>query len=261
MGTGVVSRRGILKLGACTLAGILAEKAWAVQNGSANDININREVLMTSVNIDIFKGAFENGKYQLPALPYAYNALEPFYDEQTLTLHHDKHHAAYVAGANTALEKLEAARKNNDFAAVKAASKDLAFNGSGHVLHTIFWHSLKPGGNNGQMPDGLKDAFKDSFGTVEAGLAHFAAATKVVEASGWGVLAFEPVSQKLLVLQCEMHQNLTVWGVVPLLVCDVWEHAYYLKYQNARPNWVDAFMKIANWDMAAARLAAVKGIK
>jgi len=254
-----VSRRQVLKLGCAGAAAAMVDKLWAGEQAKpAKGVNLNKESSMASQNNDIFKDAFENGKYKLPALPYDYKALEPFYDEQTLRLHHDKHHAAYVAGANMALDKLENARKNNDFAAVKAASKDLAFNGSGHVLHTIFWHSMKPGGNNGQMPAEFKDAFKESFGSVDAGLAQFSAATKVVEASGWGVLAFEPVSDKLVILQCEKHQDLTIWGVTPLLVCDVWEHAYYLKYQNARPDWVDAFMKIANWDFAAQRLAGAK---
>jgi Fe-Mn family superoxide dismutase len=209
-------------------------------------------------NTDVFADAYSNGQYTLPPLPYAYDALEPMYDQQTLKLHHDKHHAGYVKKANEAMEKLQAARKAKDFAAIKCISEDLAFNGSGHILHTLFWLSMKPGGNGGQMPFEIKQAFEQSFGSADAAQAQFAAATKAVEASGWGVLAFEPVSQKLIILQCEKHQNLTMWGVVPLLVCDVWEHAYYLKYQNNRAEWVDNFMKLANWDFAAERLAAAK---
>ena len=200
----------------------------------------------------LLSGACENGAYVLPKLPYAFAALEPQYDARTVELHYTKHHAAYVKGLNTALEKLAVARATNDFATVTALSRDLAFHGSGHLLHCLFWNSMCPGGS--AVPEKLATAMKDSFGSVAAAQAQFAAATKGVEASGWGVLAYEPIAQKLLILQCEKHQNLTVWGVVPLLVCDVWEHAYYLNYQNRRPDWVDAFMKIANWDFAAKRL-------
>jgi Fe-Mn family superoxide dismutase len=199
-------------------------------------------------------GAFEDGRYALPKLPYAYDALEPHYDAQTLQIHHTKHHAGYVQGLNRTLDGLAEARKAGDFKAVKALSRDLAFHGSGHLLHCLFWHSMTP--RPGKPSGDLAAAMEKSFGSVEAGQAHFAAATKDVEGSGWGVLAYEPVGQKLLVLQAEKHQNLTVWGVTPLLVADVWEHAYYLKYQNRRAEWVDAFMKLANWDFAARRLAA-----
>jgi superoxide dismutase, Fe-Mn family len=251
----LLSRRDMLKTGAVTVVLALAEKIYALE---PNQKEMNMAKKENTGGMDVFADAFANGQYTLPALPYAYDALEPMYDQQTLKLHHDKHHAAYVAGLNAALAKLDGARKAKDFAAVKAASIDLAFNGSGHILHTLFWHSMKRGGNGGQIPFEIKQAFDESFGSAEAAQAQFAAATKAVEGSGWGVLAFEPVSQKLVILQCEKHQNLTIWGVVPLLVCDVWEHAYYLKYQNNRAEWVDTFMKLANWDFAAQRLAAAK---
>jgi superoxide dismutase, Fe-Mn family len=202
-------------------------------------------------------GACKDGKYVLPELPYAYNALEPLYDEQTVRLHHDKHHAAYVNGLNAALEKLQAARLANNFADVKALSKAIAFHGSGHVMHTLFWHSMTPGGVS-KIDGELEKIIKESFGSLEACKAQFAAATKDVEASGWGVLAYEPLNDKLLILQAEKHQDLTMWGVQPLLVCDVWEHAYYLKYQNRRADWVDAFMKIANWQFAAERFTQAR---
>jgi len=202
-------------------------------------------------------GLYKNGRYLLPELPYAYNALEPLYDEQTIRLHHDKHHAAYVNGFNTALDKLAAARQANNFADIKALSKALAFHGSGHVLHTLFWHSMTPGGSN-EINGEFRKAIDNNFGSVDACREQFAAAAKDVEASGWGILAYEPFADKLLVLQAEKHQDLAVWGVQPLLVCDVWEHAYYLKYQNRRPEWVDAFMKLANWQFASERFAQVR---
>ena len=154
--------------------------------------------------------------------------------------------------------QLDNARKANDFTTVKAASIDLAFNGSSHILHTLFWHSMKPAGNGGQMPAELRAALDESFGSADSAQSQFAAATKAVEGSGWSVLAFEPVAQKIIILQCEKHQNLTIWGAIPLLACDVWEHAYYLKYQNDRAEWVDNFMKLANWDFASQRLAVAK---
>jgi len=200
--------------------------------------------------------SYQNGQFVLPSLPYDHKALEPLYDARTLEIHHTKHHAGYVKGLNTTLDKLAAARKSGDYGAVTALSRDLAFHGSGHVLHCLFWNSMTPGGS--KTPEMLAVAMKDSFGSVEAGQAQFAAATKAVEGSGWGVLAYGPVSDKLFILQCEKHQNLAVWGVVPLLVCDVWEHAYYLLYQNRRPDWVDAFMKLANWEFAAQRLAEAR---
>ncbi len=206
---------------------------------------------------EIFEQAHKDGMYHLPPLPYDYNALEPTCDEKTMRIHHDKHHDTYVKGLNSALEQLEAARKSNDYASVQALSTKLAFNGSGHVLHTLFWHSMSP--DKPAVPSTLARALERSFGSVQNAQSQFAAATKAIEGSGWGVLVYEPIADKLLILQAEKHQNLTIWNTVPLLVCDVWEHAYYLQYQNNRPAWVDNFMKIANWPFAAARLEQAQG--
>jgi Fe-Mn family superoxide dismutase len=193
--------------------------------------------------------------YALPPLPYPYEALEPHIDKQTMQLHHDVHHAGYVKGLNAALEKLAAARTSGDYAAVKAASRDLAFNGSGHLLHCVFWSNLTPKETG---PAGtLRRMLDRDFGSFDAFKAHFGNAAKQVEASGWGILGYEPMSKRLVVLEAEKHQNLTMWGVHPLLVIDVWEHAYYLKYQNRRADYVDAFWNIVNWDDVAARLDAV----
>lgn len=239
-----LSRREIIKAGG--FAAMLGISGAAAQDAPA----VPAKVLAGL-------GAFENGAYVLPKLPYAYDALEPLHSAKALEIHHSKHHAAYVKGLNATLEKLDAARKAGDFASVKALSRDLAFHGSGHVLHTLYWNSMKPGGT--KAPDALATKMKDSFGTVEAAQAQFAAAAKAVEGSGWAVMAFEPLGGKLLILQAEKHQNLAVWGVVPLLVCDVWEHAYYMQYANKRDDWVDNFMKLANWEFAAARLSAIGG--
>ncbi len=192
-----------------------------------------------------------DGKYALPRLPYAYDALEPFLGRQTLTLHHDKHHQGYVNGLNATLDKLAVARRAGTYGAIKDLSRALAFHGSGHVLHTIYWRSMTGGGS--PLNGALADAVRRDFGSQEAFLQQFAAATRAVEGSGWGVAAYEPMGGKVLVLQAEKHQNLTVWGVVPLLVCDVWEHAYYLDYQNRRAEYVDGFLKVANWSFANQR--------
>jgi Fe-Mn family superoxide dismutase len=185
-------------------------------------------------------------EYVLPPLPYEYNALEPHIDEQTMRLHHDKHHLGYVKGLNNALMRLDAARRTNDFTAIKANSKDLAFHGSGHLLHSIFWQNMSPDGGGSPKGD-LRKAVVRDFGGVDDFKAHFLAASAAVEGSGWGILAFEPMSGRLIVAQAEKHQNLTLWGVIPLLVVDVWEHAYYLKYQNRRKDYLAAFMEVVNW--------------
>ena len=194
--------------------------------------------------------------HELPALPYAYNALEPHYDEQTVRLHHDMHHAAYVKGLNAAEEKLAGLLKSGDFAAIKPVCKELAFHGSGNILHTIFWTNMKAGG--GGAPTGeLAEAINRAFGGFEAFKALFLAAANAVEGSGWGILAFRQADDAVVVLQAEKHENLTQWGVTPILVMDVWEHAYYLKYQNKRPDWTKAFMEnLVNWEDVAKRLAA-----
>ncbi len=195
--------------------------------------------------------------HELPPLPYAYDALEPYYDEQTVRLHHDKHHAAYVAGLNKAEEQLAAARASGDYALIKHWERELAFHGSGHLLHTLFWENMTPGG--GGEPDGeLAAQIAQDFGGFEAFKAQFSAAANAVEGSGWGLLGWLPAFGKLAILQVEKHQDLTVWGVVPLLIVDVWEHAYYLKYQNRRAEWVSNWWNLVNWPDVARRFAAAR---
>lgn len=189
----------------------------------------------------------EAGRYILPALPYEYADLEPYIDAETMHLHHDKHHAGYVAGLNRALEGLAAVRdESRDPSDVKALSRDLAFNGSGHFLHTLFWNCMSPSG--GGKPTGqIAELIDRDLGGFANFSRHFQAASSQVEASGWGLLVLEPMSRKLMVMQAEKHQNLTAWGVIPLIAIDVWEHAYYLKYHNRRAEYVAAFMNTINW--------------
>ena len=198
-------------------------------------------------------------EYKLPDLPYAYNALEPYIDEATMKLHHGKHHAAYVAGFNTALKKLEEARAKGDLSSVQALSKAAAFHGSGHVMHSLFWSVMCPAAQSKALASGaLFDALVRDFGSMDAFRKHFSEAAKTVEGSGWAVLAYEPLGKRLLVLQAENHQKLTVQGSVPLLVLDVWEHAYYVKYQNRRAEYVDNFWNIVNWQEVETKFLAAK---
>jgi Fe-Mn family superoxide dismutase len=196
-------------------------------------------------------------RYELPALPYAYDALEPHIDEQTMHLHHDIHHKGYVDGLNKALDMLAAARESGDFGLVKHWEREAAFHGSGHFLHSIFWENMGPN-KGGEAQGELRAQIEKDFGSFEAMRKQFSAAATAVEGSGWALLVWEPNAGQLEVLTSEKHQNLTQWGVAPLLVLDVWEHAYYLKYQNRRAAYVEAFWNIVNWDDVADRLAAAK---
>ena len=197
--------------------------------------------------------------HELPPLPYAYDALEPYIDEQTMRLHHDIHHNGYVTGLNSAEAKLAEARAAGDFASVKHLSREAAFHGSGHLLHSIFWPNMTAASEAKAAPEGaLAKAIDDSFGSFDAFKAQFIAASIAVEGSGWGILAYRPTDGALVVLTAEKHQNLTQWGVIPLLVLDVWEHAYYLKYQNRRGEYVNGFFNIVNWDDVAARYTDAK---
>jgi Fe-Mn family superoxide dismutase len=183
--------------------------------------------------------------------------LEPHIDEQTMRLHHDIHHAGYVKGLNAAEEALKKARESGDMGRVKELSDALAFHGSGHFLHTIFWENMSP--NGGGEPSGpLADQINKDFGSFEAFSKHFKAAAGAVQGSGWGLLVWQPQGQKLEILQSEKHNNLTQWGATVLLAIDVWEHAYYLNYQNKRPAYVDAFFNVINWDDVSKRLEAAR---
>lgn len=196
--------------------------------------------------------------YELPDLPYDYSALEPHIEARIMELHHDKHHATYVKGANTALEKLAAARDSGDFALITKLSKDLAFNLSGHVLHSIFWTCLSPDG--GGKPTGeLAAAIDDSFGTFEGFKDQLTEATTTVQGSGWGALAWEPTARRLIVEQVYDHQSNVGQGSDPILVIDAWEHAFYLQYFNDKGAWVDAFWEVADWDAAGARFDELCG--
>lgn len=196
--------------------------------------------------------------YELPELPYDYSALEPVLSGEIVELHHDKHHAAYVKAANDTSEKLAAARETGDLGGIVGLEKTLAFNVSGHVLHSIYWANLVPDG--GGEPGGeLAAAIDDSFGSFPAFRAQLTAATATVQGSGWGVLAWEPVARKLVVSQVYDHHANVAIGSAPLLAFDAWEHAYYLQYKNVRPDYVQQLWNIVKWDDVQERLAAARG--
>jgi len=185
-------------------------------------------------------------KYVLPDLSYDYGALEPNISGKIMELHHDKHHLAYVNGANSALDALAEAREKNDLTMVNKFQKDLAFNLAGHVNHTVFWKNMSPEG--GDKPTGdLAAAIDEYFGSFDAFKAHFSASALGIQGSGWSILVWDILGQKLIIEQLYDHQgNLSV-GSIPLLMLDMWEHAFYLDYQNVKPEYVKAFWNIVNW--------------
>ncbi len=191
-------------------------------------------------------------KYVLPDLSYDYGALEPNISGKIMELHHDKHHLAYVNGANSALDALADAREKNDLTMVNKFQKDLAFNLAGHVNHTVFWKNMSPEG--GDKPTGeLAAAIDEYFGSFDAFRAHFTASALGIQGSGWAILVWDILGQKLIIEQLYDHQgNLSV-GSIPLLMLDMWEHAFYLDYQNVKPEYVKAFWNIVNWADVQAR--------
>ena len=191
-------------------------------------------------------------EYTLPDLPYDYSALEPHYSAEVVELHHDKHHAAYVKGCNDTLEKLAAARQDNAFESIVGLQKTMAFNLSGHILHSIFWKNLAADG--GDRPVGaLAEGIDENFGSFDGFKAQLTVATTTVQGSGWGVLAWDPMAGRLYVEQVYDHQGNIGQSAVPLLVFDAWEHAFYLQYKNVKADYVDALWNIVNWADVADR--------
>jgi superoxide dismutase, Fe-Mn family len=195
--------------------------------------------------------------YSLPDLPYDYGALEPHIAGQIMELHHSKHHQTYVSGTNTALEQLEEARATNKLDTVNQLQKNLAFNLAGHVNHTVFWNNMSPEG--GDKPDGdLGAAVDEFFGSFDGFRAHYTAAALGIQGSGWSILAWESIGQRLVIEQLYDHQGNLAAGTVPLLMLDMWEHAFYLQYKNVKPDYVAAFWNLVNWPDVAARFEAAR---
>ena len=185
-------------------------------------------------------------EYTLPDLAYDYSALAPSISGKIMELHHGKHHQAYVTGANTALAQLAEARDTGNLGNVNKLEKDLAFNLGGHVNHSIFWTNMSP--NGGDKPTGeLASSIEQNFGSFDKFQAHFAATALGVQGSGWAVLVWDSIGQRLIIQQFFDQQANFAAGTVPVLMLDVWEHAYYLDYQNVRADYVKAFWNIVAW--------------
>ncbi|MFV0524116.1 MAG: superoxide dismutase [Acidimicrobiales bacterium] len=193
--------------------------------------------------------------YTLPDLPYDHGALEPAISGSIIELHHDKHHAAYVLGANRVSDQLAEARASGSYDGIVGLEKTLAFHLSGHALHSIYWTNLSPDG--GGEPDGvLAEAIDRDFGGFEQFRAHLTAVTNGVQGSGWGALSYDSLSKRLMVEQIQDHQANHSPSTTPLLVFDIWEHAFYLQYRNVKADYVDALWTIVNWDNVVDRFVA-----
>jgi Fe-Mn family superoxide dismutase len=194
----------------------------------------------------------EPGKHELPPLPYPYNALEPYISKEIMMLHHDKHHKSYVDGLNKAELEIVNARKNKQYDILKHWERELAFHGSGHYLHTIFWSVLNKGG--GGKPTGpLLTQILNDFSSFEDFKDYFTQVAKKVEGVGWALLVWVPRANRLEVLQTEKHQFFTQWDTIPLLVLDVWEHAYYLQYKFDKDSYINNFWNIVDWKEVSFR--------
>jgi Fe-Mn family superoxide dismutase len=194
-------------------------------------------------------------KYELPELPYDYSDLEPYISGIIMELHHDKHHNAYVTGANQSIEQLEEAREKDDFGKINQLSKNYAFNFAGHVNHSVFWDNMAPSGQEAYGE--LLEAIKDQFGSLEIFKKQFSAVAAGVQGSGWAVLVWDAIAKRLQIVQLFDHQSNLALSLTPILLLDVWEHAYYLDYKNVRGDYINAWWNIINWEDANKRFAAV----
>lgn len=205
----------------------------------------------------------DNKLYTLPDLTYSYGGLAPFISEEQLQIHHQKHHQAYVNGANDLLQKIENARKEGTDLEMKSVLKNLSFNVGGHILHNLFWKNIAPAGNGGggEPDDHLGKVLKEEFGTIKRFKKEFYQTALSTEGSGWGALVYCRMTRRPLLMQIEKH-NVNIYpsfGI--LLVLDVWEHAYYLDYKNERAKFVEAFWNIVNWDEIGRRLKSLHADK
>lgn len=190
-------------------------------------------------------------------LPYSLNALEPFYSKETLDLHYNILYKGYVDKTNATLVNLETSRARNDFKNIKCLEKELSFQGSGAILHEMFFQNMKPVSEITRLDCRLVQKIIEDFGSFDALKKQFEEAASTVEAAGWCLLVWVPNFKRLEILQCEKHQNLTLWGCKPLLVLDMWEHSYYLQYKTKRPEYISAFWNIVNWNEVNKRFLEI----
>ena len=196
--------------------------------------------------------------YSLPDLSYDYAALEPHINGRIMELHHDKHHAAYVKGANTALDKLHEMRGKGDFSLISMLERNLAFHVSGHVLHSLFWTNLDPSGG-GEPTGALASLLDDTFGGYTVFRQQMTEAASTIQGSGWALASWEPIAGRVVVQQVHDHQGDHGQGTIPLLAIDAWEHAFYLQYENRKTDFFEAIWNVVNWDDVARRLDAARG--
>jgi Fe-Mn family superoxide dismutase len=196
-------------------------------------------------------------RYNLPDLPYDYGALEPHISAEIMKLHHDKHHRAYVEGANKTMEELAEARARSDFSRIAALEHALAFNVSGHVLHSIFWNNLSPDGG-GEADGELRKAIERDFGSFDTFKKQLIGAASTIMGSGWGALSWDPLGRRLVTTQIHDHQSEITQGGIPLLVIDAWEHAYYLQYKNVKADFFAAIWNVFDWEDVAQKLKAAR---
>lgn len=192
--------------------------------------------------------------YTLPDLPYAYDALAPHLSAETMELHHDKHHAAYVKAANETIERLASAESWQ----IAGLERALAFNVSGHGLHSLLWNSMSP--EMEQTPGGaLADAIVLAFGSIDKYIERFTGALTTIQGSGWALLVFEPIAKELQIVQVQNHDGAMLLGSTPIIAADGWEHAYYVDYRNDKVSWAKNFTRMTDWAGASARFDAVAG--
>lgn len=224
--------------------------------GGTSILPVNNVFSQNIIENGIEKLTDANGNFVQQVLPYNENFLEPYMDQETVHLHYTFHHGGAVKGANKDLLEIKKASDAGNFETVDYWTKKLAYHFSSHVLHTIFWTNLT---NKKIEPQGeLLKAIEKNFGNYDKLKGLISATSKNIDGNGWGILGYQPYSQQLTLLQCENHEKLTQWGVIPLLVIDVWEHAYYLKYKNKRADFVDTLFNIINWDNVAQRFVIAK---
>jgi superoxide dismutase, Fe-Mn family len=245
-----MTRRDILthSVPALALAGVMGGgyTAFAQPEGDRRGAGQRggREPLIMSM----LRQGYSDGEYRLPKLPYAHNALEPHIDEQTMRLHHERHHQAYVNNLNSALKAAQQIGQNEDLDAQKVAGlqRDLSFNAGGHVLHSIFWATMAP--DSGGQPQGpIAEGLKRQFGSFDAFRRYFSRVATSLKGSGWAVLVYEPMGDNLIVNAAGDQDLRLIPGGMPLLPLDVWEHAYYLRYQNERAKYIEAWWNVVNW--------------
>jgi len=198
--------------------------------------------------------------FKLPDLPYDYNELEPTINAEIMQLHHKKHHQGYVTKLNEALEKYTNAKARNDIAEMIALQPAIRFNGGGHVNHSIFWTNLAPSkkGGGGAPIGSVAERITKQWGSFDSFKSTFNSKSAAVQGSGWGWLGYDKAEDRLVIATCSNQDPLSTQGVVPLLGIDVWEHAYYLQYKNARPDYLSAIWNVVNWKNVEERLKVAK---